>query len=174
MKIITVTDAWHPQVNGVVRTIEATNRELERAGHATEVISPLDFHSIPCPGYGEIRLSLLPYHRLARLLDAALADQRDAAIHVATEGPLGYAARRYCRRRALRYSTAYHTRFPQYLHAMFGVPEKWTYALPASFPRIGERRDGADADRGERTARPRVQQRRALDARSGPRSLLAA
>jgi glycosyltransferase involved in cell wall biosynthesis len=133
MKIITVTDAWHPQVNGVVRTIEATNRELERAGHVTEVISPQAFRSIPCPGYGEIRLSLLPYYRLARLLDRALADQRNAAIHVATEGPLGYAARRYCRTHALPYSTAYHTRFPQYLRAMFGVPEKWTYAFLRHF-----------------------------------------
>ena len=93
------------------------------------MISPLEFHSIPCPGYGEIRLSLMPYYRLARLLDRALAGQRDAAIHVATEGPLGYAARRYCRTHDLPYSTAYHTRFPQYLQAMFRVPEKWTYAF---------------------------------------------
>lgn len=126
MKVITVTDAWHPQVNGVVRTIEATNRELVHAGHTTEVITPLSFASVPCLGYREIRLSLLPYRRLATLLDRAL-DTRDAAIHIATEGPLGHAARRYCLNRGLAFTTAYHTRFPQYLNAMFGVPEHWTY-----------------------------------------------
>jgi glycosyltransferase involved in cell wall biosynthesis len=133
MKIITITDAWHPQVNGVVRTIEATNRELERAGHVTQVISPLQFRSFACPGYSEIRLSLFPYLRLSKLLDLALAGERDAVIHVATEGPLGYAARRYCRGRRLPFSTAYHTRFPQYLNAMFGVPEGWTYAFLRHF-----------------------------------------
>jgi glycosyltransferase involved in cell wall biosynthesis len=129
MKVITVTDAWHPQVNGVVRTIEATNRELVRAGHTTEVITPLSFVSIPCPGYREIRLSLWPYRRLARLLDGALTDGSEAAVHIATEGPLGHAARRYCLKRQLPFTTAYHTRFPQYLNAMFRVPERWTYAF---------------------------------------------
>jgi len=126
MRVITVTDAWHPQVNGVVRTIEATNRELERAGHSTEVITPLAFSSVPCPGYKEIRLSLWPSRRLALLLDQAL-DAGDAAIHIATEGPLGHAARRYCLARGLAFTTAYHTRFPQYLKAMFGIPERFTY-----------------------------------------------
>jgi glycosyltransferase involved in cell wall biosynthesis len=126
MKVITVTDAWHPQVNGVVRTIEATNQELERAGHSTEVITPLAFSSVPCPGYKEIRLSLFPSRRLAVLLDQAL-DTGDAAIHIATEGPLGHAARRYCLARGLAFTTAYHTRFPQYLKAMFGIPERYTY-----------------------------------------------
>jgi glycosyltransferase involved in cell wall biosynthesis len=126
MKVITVTDAWHPQVNGVVRTIEATNRELERAGHSTEVITPLAFSSVPCPGYKEIRLSLWPSRRLTLLLDQVL-DTGGAAIHIATEGPLGHAARRYCLARGLAFTTAYHTRFPQYLKAMFGIPERFTY-----------------------------------------------
>lgn len=129
MKVITVTDAWHPQVNGVVRTIEATNRELERAGHTTQVITPQDFASVPCPGYSEIRLSLLPYRGIRHKLDQALAEHADVAIHVATEGPLGHAARRYCLAHSLPFTTAYHTRFPQYLKAMFGVPERWTYAF---------------------------------------------
>ena len=123
MKVLTVTDAWHPQVNGVVRTIEATNRELNLAGHETEVISPLSFRTIACPGYSEIRLSLLPYRRLARLL----AQARPDAVHIATEGPLGLAARRYCRVRHIAFTTAYHTRFPQYLKAMYGIPENWVY-----------------------------------------------
>ena len=133
MKIITVTDAWHPQVNGVVRTIEATNRELEKAGYATAVITPLSFRSVPCPGYREIRLSLIPYRRLSRLLDEMIGHQRDVAIHIATEGTLGYAARRYCHVNGLPYTTAYHTRFPQYLKAMFHIPERWTYAFLRHF-----------------------------------------
>jgi len=123
MKVLTVTDAWHPQVNGVVRTIEATNRELALLGHETEVITPLSFTTIACPGYSEIRLSLLPYRRLARLIERARPD----AVHIATEGPLGLAARRYCRAHGRPFTTAYHTRFPQYLQAMYGVPEAWVY-----------------------------------------------
>lgn len=123
MKVLTVTDAWHPQVNGVVRTIEATNRELLLAGHEAAVISPLDFRTMACPGYPEIRLSILPYRRLARLIDACRPD----AIHIATEGPLGTAARRYCLRHGRPFTTAYHTRFPQYLKAMCGIPEAWVY-----------------------------------------------
>ncbi len=133
MKYVTVTDAWHPQVNGVVRTIEATNRELERAGHTTRVIAPADFASVPCPGYREIRLALLPYRRLQRLLDRTLDATNDVAVHIATEGPLGHAARRYCIRRCVPFTTAYHTRFPQYLHAMFRIPERWTYAFLRRF-----------------------------------------
>jgi glycosyltransferase involved in cell wall biosynthesis len=123
LKIAIVTDAWHPQVNGVVRTIEATNRELALAGHETLVLSPLSFPTVPCPGYPEIRLSLFPYVRLSRLLREAAPD----TVHIATEGPLGNAARRYCVRRAIPFTTAYHTRFPQYLKAMYGVPEAWVY-----------------------------------------------
>jgi glycosyltransferase involved in cell wall biosynthesis len=123
LKIATVTDAWHPQVNGVVRTIEATNRELALAGHETVVLSPLSFPTLPCPGYPEIRLSLFPYARLCRLLREAAPD----TVHIATEGPLGNAARRYCLRQQIPFTTAYHTRFPQYLKAMYGVPEDWVY-----------------------------------------------
>jgi glycosyltransferase involved in cell wall biosynthesis len=129
MKVLTVTDAWHPQVNGVVRTIEATNRELVLAGHQAEVLSPLSFRTVACPGYSEIRLSLLPYRRLARLIDAARPD----AVHIATEGPLGTAARRYCLRRRMPFTTAYHTRFPQYLKAMYGIPEAWVYRFLSWF-----------------------------------------
>jgi glycosyltransferase involved in cell wall biosynthesis len=122
-RILTVTDAWHPQVNGVVRTIEATQRELQRAGHDMAVITPQQFATVPCPGYSEIRLSLLPYRRVARRIE----DYEPDAIHIATEGPLGQAARRYCVRHDLAFTTAYHTRFPQYLRAMFGIQERWVY-----------------------------------------------
>jgi glycosyltransferase involved in cell wall biosynthesis len=129
MKILIVTDAWQPQVNGVVRTIEATARELQAAGHACAYVTPLEFVTLPCPGYTEIRLSLLPYRKVARRLEAEAPD----AIHIATEGPLGQAARRYCLRRGLPFTTAYHTRFPQYLRAMYGVPERWTYGFLRRF-----------------------------------------
>lgn len=135
MKIVTVSDAWEPQVNGVVRTIQATNRELENLGHTVAVIGPRDFTTVPCPGYAGIDLSLLPYRRLGALLAAELAAPGETAVHVATEGPLGLAAARFCRRHSLPFTTAYHTRFPQYLKAMFRVPERWTYAFLRRFHR---------------------------------------
>jgi glycosyltransferase involved in cell wall biosynthesis len=133
VKVVIVTDAWEPQVNGVVRTLKATRHELLRLGHQVEVISPAGFATLPCPGYSEIRLSVLPGRRLSRLLHAALDHDGDIAVHIATEGPLGMAARRFCLRRRIPYTTAYHTRFPQYLRAMFGIPERWTYALMRRF-----------------------------------------
>lgn len=137
MRVITVSDAWRPQVNGVVRTIEATNTELQRLGHSTRVIGPDAFATVPCPGYDGIRLALLPSLRLGRLLADELArhGSEDIAIHVATEGPLGRAARAWCRRRDQPFTTAYHTRFPQYLQAMFGIPADWTYAVLRRFHR---------------------------------------
>jgi glycosyltransferase involved in cell wall biosynthesis len=135
MKIVTVSDAWEPQVNGVVRTIQATNRELERLGHMVSVIGPREFVTFPCPGYSGIDLSLLPYRRLAKLLADELASPGEIAIHIATEGPLGMAAARFCSRHRLAFTTAYHTRFPQYLRAMFRIPERWTYAFLSHFHR---------------------------------------
>lgn len=129
MHFLTVTDAWHPQVNGVVRTIEATNRELRAAGHEASVISPEGHFTVPCPRYAEIRLALLPYARVARALERARPD----AIHLATEGPLGQAARRWCLRHGVPFTTAYHTRFPQYLRAMFGLPERYAYGFLRRF-----------------------------------------
>ena len=133
MRVLTVTDAWHPQVNGVVRSIEATNVELQRAGHEVALITPLSFVTLPCPGYREIRLSLLPYRKVAAAIARHRRESSELAIHVATEGPLGQAARRYCLRHRLPFTTAYHTRFPQYLKAMFGVPEFWVYGFLRRF-----------------------------------------
>jgi glycosyltransferase involved in cell wall biosynthesis len=133
MKVLTVTDAWHPQVNGVVRTIEATNVELQRAGHEVALITPQLFVTVPCPGYREIRLSLLPYRKVAAEIARQRRTTASLAIHIATEGPLGQAARRYCVRHRLPFTTAYHTRFPQYLKAMFGLPETWVYGFLRRF-----------------------------------------
>ncbi len=124
MRIAIVTDAWSPQVNGVVRTLGATRRELERLGHAVEMITPARFATLPCPTYPEIRLSLATRSAVGRMIE----DSRCEALHIATEGPLGWAARRHALRRGLVFTTAYHTRFPEYLRPRFGVPLAWTYA----------------------------------------------
>ncbi|ACR29690.1 glycosyltransferase family 4 protein [Burkholderia glumae] len=123
MKIMIVTDAWEPQVNGVVRTLKSTSRELTALGHRVELLTPLEFRTIPCPTYPEIRLSLFPYARLRARIDEFAPD----ALHIATEGPLGMAARRYARKHKLPFTTAYHTRFPEYVQARFGIPLSATY-----------------------------------------------
>ncbi|AJK47273.1 glycosyltransferase family 4 protein [Burkholderia plantarii] len=123
MKIMIVTDAWEPQVNGVVRTLKSTSRELTALGHRVELLTPLEFRTIPCPTYPEIRLSLFPYARLRSRIDEFAPD----ALHIATEGPLGMAARRYARKHKLPFTTAYHTRFPEYVQARFGIPLSVTY-----------------------------------------------
>ncbi|TXL72833.1 glycosyltransferase family 1 protein [Vineibacter terrae] len=129
MRIAIVTDAWLPQVNGVVRTLDTVRGELVAMGHEVEMFGPDRFRTWPCPTYPEIRLALLPARRLASLL-AAFAPE---AIHIATEGPLGIAARRLCVRRKLPFTTAYHTRFPEYVRARFLFPTAWTYAIMRRF-----------------------------------------
>ena len=123
MKILIVTDAWDPQVNGVVRTLKSTRRELIGMGHDVDLLTPQEFRTIPCPTYPEIRLSIFPKRRVAR----RIADARPDAIHIATEGPLGIAARAYAIRHGLPFTTAYHTRFPEYVHARIGIPLALTY-----------------------------------------------
>ncbi len=123
MKIMIVTDAWEPQVNGVVRTLKNTTRELTALGHRVELMTPLEFRTIPCPTYPEIRLSLLPRRRVNARIEEFAPD----ALHIATEGPLGLAARAYALRRGLPFTTAYHTRFPEYVQARFGIPTSATY-----------------------------------------------
>jgi glycosyltransferase involved in cell wall biosynthesis len=129
MKLLLVSDAWLPQTNGVVNTLRHTLAQLERLGHVVERITPEQFHSLPCPTYPEIRLSLLPYREVARRIARAQPD----AIHIATEGPLGFAAWRYCRRNNLAFTTSYHTQFPQYLALRFPVPLAWSYRLLRAF-----------------------------------------
>jgi glycosyltransferase involved in cell wall biosynthesis len=118
-----VTDAWLPQTNGVVNTLAQTAEWLGRFGHEVRMINPGDFRSIACPTYPEIRLSLLPYKKLERTI-LAFSPQ---ALHIATEGPLGLAARRFCVRHGMRFTTSYHTQFPQYLRARFPIPLALSY-----------------------------------------------
>jgi glycosyltransferase involved in cell wall biosynthesis len=128
-KILVVTDAWKPQVNGVVRTYEYLAIELEALGHEVKIIGPADFPlRLPTPGYREIETVLFPGRRLARLIDA----YQPTSLHVATEGTLGWAARRYAIKHGIRYTSAYHTQFPDYLAQRVGwrLPflENWVRA----------------------------------------------
>lgn len=118
MRILIVTDAWSPQVNGVVRTLQATIAELRATGHEVEVISPDLFRSIPCPTYGEIRLAFAGRRAVGRRIRAFAPH----AVHISTEGPLGLAARRWCVTNDFPFTTAYHTRFPEYVAARLPVP----------------------------------------------------
>ncbi len=129
MRIVIVTDAWKPQVNGVVRTLSMLVGELELAGHHVTMITPDGFNTVACPTYPEIRLSLFPAAKVARLIKAS----QPCAIHIATEGPLGWAARRYCKAQGLPYTTAYHTRFPEYVQARFGIPLTLSYGVVRRF-----------------------------------------
>ena len=129
MRILVVTDAWHPQVNGVVRTLGTLREELTLMGHEPVFITPDQFRSVPCPTYPEIRLALRPGPLLARTIE----ENQPCAIHIATEGPLGWAARRYCLKRQVPFTTAYHTKFPEYIRARFRVPLQMSYRLIRRF-----------------------------------------
>jgi glycosyltransferase involved in cell wall biosynthesis len=123
MKILIVTDAWDPQVNGVVRTLKSTQRELEKMGHTVDLLTPLEFKTIPCPTYPEIRLSLFPGGQVRE----RIAEAQPSALHIATEGPLGIAARAYAVKKGIPFTTAYHTRFPEYVQARTRIPLSLTY-----------------------------------------------
>ena len=113
MKICIASDAWEPQTNGVVTTLKATIATLSEMGHEVRIISPNGMASIPAPSYPEIRLAIAPGFHIAREIKSF----RPHAIHIATEGPIGVAMRRYCRRHELPFTTAYRTRYPEYLNA---------------------------------------------------------
>ncbi len=123
MKVMIVTDAWSPQVNGVVRTLTTTRREMQAMGHDVDILSPLEFRTLPCPTYPDIRLSVLAGNAAQK----RIRDYAPHALHIATEGPLGLAARRYALTHNLPFTTAYHTRFPEYVKARTGMPLSWTY-----------------------------------------------
>ncbi|MBP6766671.1 MAG: glycosyltransferase family 1 protein [Reyranella sp.] len=129
MRIAIVSDAWRPQINGVVRTLETVARILRAEGHEVEVFGPDRFRTLPCPTYPEIRLSLFPSSRLSHMLKLFAPD----AIHLVTEGPLGWAARGFCCRNGIPFTTAYHTRFPEYVRARIRLPLSWSYALVRRF-----------------------------------------
>jgi glycosyltransferase involved in cell wall biosynthesis len=123
VNVAIVSDAWRPQTNGVVTTLQRTAACLEALGHRVRVLGPDAFRSFACPTYPEIRLSLLP----GRGIDAFLEEVAPDTVHVATEGPLGLSARRRLLRRGWRFTTSYHTQFPQYLRARLPLPIGWSY-----------------------------------------------
>ena len=133
-RILIVSDAWLPQVNGVVRTLSVVTEKLRAMGDTVEVIGPDRFRSIPTPGYAEIRLAIAPKRKLARLV----ADFRPEVIHIATEGPLGWAMRSLCRRNHWPFTTAFHTRFPEYLEARTGIPADWSWRVMRRFHEAGD------------------------------------
>jgi glycosyltransferase involved in cell wall biosynthesis len=131
MKLALLTDAWQPQVNGVVTTLVELVREMRQRGHEVLVIHPGLFKTRPCPGYAGIDLAVQPGRSLPGLLESFAPD----CIHLATEGPIGWAARSYCRKKGLRFTTAFHTRFPEILQAALRIPLSWGYALFRHFHR---------------------------------------
>lgn len=131
MQLMLITDAWQPQVNGVVTTLVELQRELQKIGHEVQVIHPGLFRTRPCPGYAGIDLAVHPAKALSQMLEHARFD----AIHIATEGPLGWAARSYCLRHRLRFTTAFHTRFPEILNKAARMPLAWGYAMFRHFHR---------------------------------------
>jgi glycosyltransferase involved in cell wall biosynthesis len=129
MRILLATDAWRPQVNGVVRTLENMSQAAEAQGAKFTFLTPEAFPTFPLPTYGEIALAIPNDREIARRIDAAGADH----IHIATEGPIGWAARKFALERRRLFTTGYHTRFPEYVRARTLIPEDWTYRLLRHF-----------------------------------------
>jgi glycosyltransferase involved in cell wall biosynthesis len=130
-KILIASDAWHPQVNGVVRTLDTTIKELTRTGHTIKLVEPGLFANHPLPLYPEIRLAWPVLWEVENLID----DFRPDAIHICTEATIGAAVRKYCKWRSLRFTTSYHTKFPEYLYRMIGLPEFLSYGYLRWFHR---------------------------------------
>lgn len=124
-KVLIVTDAWHPQTNGVVRCLEAVGAQLVAGGHAVRYLTPQGFWTVPLPTYPEIALSLVSLSTIA----AIIAQEAPDRIHIATEGPLGLLARHVCLDTGLRFTSSYHTRYPEYIAARLPVPAEWTYGF---------------------------------------------
>jgi glycosyltransferase involved in cell wall biosynthesis len=129
MRIAIATDAWFPQVNGVVRTLAATVAELDRRGYEVELVTPERFFTVPMPGYSAIRLALAPRFAVRRMLDAFVPD----IVHISTEGPIGWAARGWCLSRGVPYTSAFHTRFPDYAAVRTGISAEHFWPIMKRF-----------------------------------------
>jgi glycosyltransferase involved in cell wall biosynthesis len=133
MRILVATDAWRPQVNGVVRTYERLGEEAAKLGAEIDLVTPAEFHTVPAPTYPEIRLAMPGFRHMRRRFAEVMPD----AVHIATEGPVGWMARSHCLARRIPFTTSFHTRFPEYLRPRFGLPEPWTYAIMRAFHNAG-------------------------------------
>ncbi len=131
MRIALATDAWYPQINGVVRTLGATVTELDRRGYEVELITPQRFLTMPMPGYSSIRLALAPRFSVRKMLDAFQPE----IVHIATEGPIGWSARSWCQSRAVPFTTAFHTRFPDYAAVRTGIDAERFWPIMRRFHR---------------------------------------
>jgi len=129
MRILIATDAWRPQVNGVVRTLSSLARSIRSLGVDVDFLSPEGFPSLPLPTYPGLRLALPSRREIARRIESCAPD----AIHIATEGTIGHAVRAYCIRRRRPFTTSYTTRFPEYISARCPIPEQWVYAVLRRF-----------------------------------------
>lgn len=129
MRILIATDAWRPQINGVVHSLEQMSAAARSQGAEIDFLTPQGFRTIPLPTYPDIKLALASWGAVARRIEAMQADH----IHIATEGPIGLATRQYCRARGRVFTTSYHTRFPEYISARMLIPERWTYAALRRF-----------------------------------------
>jgi glycosyltransferase involved in cell wall biosynthesis len=129
MRVLVATDAWHPQVNGVVRTLTSLSHSARRLGVNIEFLTPTGFPCIPIPTYPGLRLALPRPREIARRIEAAKPD----AIHIATEGPIGHVVSGYCRRHGRPFTTSYTTRFPEYISARVPIPQAWVYAALRRF-----------------------------------------
>lgn len=131
MRIALATDAWYPQVNGVVRTLGATVAELTARGHEVELITPDRFRTFPLPGYKSIDIALAPRFAARKLLHAFKPD----VVHIATEGPIGWSARGWCKAHGVPFTTAFHTRFPDYVAVRTGISAERFWPLFRLFHR---------------------------------------
>jgi glycosyltransferase involved in cell wall biosynthesis len=134
MRILVATDAWHPQINGVVRTLTAVEKSAARMGAQFSFITPADFSTVPLPGYPEIPMALPNPRTIARLVTEANAD----AIHISTEAPVGYFTRRYCLANNLPFTTSFHTRLADYVSARLPIPDRWTWSWMRRFHNAGK------------------------------------
>src|SRR6202165_3009650 len=129
MRILVATDAWHPQVNGVVRSLTMMAEAARALGVDVGFLTPLSFRTFAMPSYPDLRLALPYQAKIARLI----AEARPDSIHIATEGPIGLLVRRYCRKKQLPFTTSFHTRFPEYISARLPIPESWIWAALRRF-----------------------------------------
>src|SRR5439155_562678 len=129
MRILVATDAWHPQVNGVVRTLTMMAEAAKAFGVDVSFLNPQSFRTFAMPSYRDLRVALPYPAKIAQLI----AEARPDSIHIATEGPIGLLARRHCRQQGLPFTTSFHTRFPEYISARLPIPESWIWAALRAF-----------------------------------------
>ncbi len=134
MRILVATDAWHPQVNGVVRTLTMMAEAARELDAEVSFLTPKSFRTVALPSYPDLRVALPGAARIGRLISAARPD----SVHIATEGPIGMLVRRHCRRQGWRFTTSFHTRFPEYVAARAPVPQSWIWAALRRFHRASE------------------------------------